>query len=150
MAYKQPDEETIQNTRAEHEIQKDILTSMELVAEYKQNNPVLNKQREVVRKLYDTILMYEAYKHYPLLKKDFCMFQASPDCVGELKNTFSHWFMYGNCCAVCNTHVGKTSSYVLIKDSPDTMYTIKEYLMSTDDEYDTDIDMSIFDEDFYL
>ena len=108
MAYKQPDEQTIKSIREQHAVEKELLTSMELVATQKQNNPVLNKQREVVRKLYDSILMYEAYKHYPVFKKDFCMFRASPDCKGELKNTFANWFMYGNCCAVCNTHVGKT------------------------------------------
>lgn len=138
MAYKQPDEETIKNIREQHELQKKLLSEMELGASQKQNNPVLNQQRDVVRSLYEIILMYEAYAHYPTMKKNFCMFAKHnyDTCKGELKQSFSYWYMYGNCCIPCNTRMGKASAeFLAIKDSNNSEYA-PTYVLPLEEEID--------------
>lgn len=110
MSYKQPTEEEIAIIRIEHAEQKTKWLEMERTAIYKENNWELNKQRETVRKLYDKILMYESFDDYSRLKKDFCMFFVNGQCAGEIKNTFNHWWIYGNCCLSCSAHMGKSAA----------------------------------------
>lgn len=135
-------------------MQKILLADMEAIAEYKNNNPVLNKQREEVRKLHDKIVMYQAFEDYQTLKKDFCMFMAVDGCLGEIKNTFNHWFIYGNCCAVCNAHFGRASAiYLPYRDTPSPEKTNGIYsILPEVDEDPLELDEKVvaFMESLYL
>lgn len=137
MSYKQPNEEEIALIRMEHAEQKAKWIEMERTTLYKENNWELNKQREYVRKLYDKILMFESYKNYPRLKKDFCMFFVNHQCAGEIKNTFNHWWVYGNCCLSCSAVMGKTATqlYSPVEDVlAEGQFYLPDYTESEPDE----------------
>ncbi len=102
MKYSQPSSDEVDRMKEEHQQEKDNLRMLELIVEYHINNPDLNRQREIVRRIKDRIILSEAYFSYPLLKSYVCEFPTSEYCERKIDHSFRDWVTYGNCCKVCN------------------------------------------------
>lgn len=132
----------IAETKKQHFLEKQNLKIIESESDYRINNPVLIKQRDLVRRLKDKIIMAEAYEEYPFFSKQKCAFNISEYCEQNINHTFYQWFIYGNCCKECSRAINSFSAKV--EEEP-ISYTRKsawddiEELFSMSDSKDFDI-----------
>ena len=128
MKYRQPSDEEIILIKEEHQQEKDNLKMLELIVEYHINNPDLAKQRNIVKKLKDKLILHEAFNNYHRDYKPECMFHASEYCKGKINHNFHLWTIYGNCCLTCNKELSH-AAVILINEEEHHTKSVREEIL---------------------
>lgn len=100
----------LKNIKEKHTVEKQKLFDLEMSVHYRLYNPELSEQRDVVRKLKDTIIADEGWYEYKKFAKKKCMFQVNEECLKKINHTFHNYLTYGNCCQNCSRTINRRTT----------------------------------------